>query len=505
LFLAEVKFILTNTIMYRNYFKVPLSALLIVSCLFFQSCKDEEAVAPQEDEVIANDDVLRKIKSLGFADNQIKEMPDYYLADGDLYFSKKISGDATTAGKTTKRRVLEKYPTLTIHLDESLAAVIDEHWRAGIDQAIAEWNADEQVHFHFKLTSSTDANINIIEDTDLPGDLAIAAEFPRNGRTGSAIRVNVTATKAITDPKHAVAHALAHCLGFRHSTFMKNEDVTVKSNAKTAGQPRYIWELYAIQDDVLYRIDAITGQYFPVHRGWAGTEVMGQLNGMLYMVQFGTLWAVDPGTGDFEPLTDGWEGSQYITSLSSENKLFIMQDSWIWPVDPETGWWDPSLGSYTLPRGMVAITDTDNNNKLAVLRRKPGSSTTCVFYVINSTNGAVHSSTTIKASGVADWNKTFLLTGDPFDTKSVVVFNGKINFADVNNVGGYSYYEDSYWPDAELATCIGLDVFLINKGTLYRADWFSNKVPHPMLGVNGAKRLGKYNTWTNTSSLVFLE
>jgi hypothetical protein len=342
----------------KNYRRVFVDTLLILACVFFQSCTNHEHVEPQPNsQANVNDDVLQKIKSLGFTANQIKETPTYYLADGDLYFSKKIPSTATTPLKKSGRRVLEKFATLTIHLDESLAGVLDEHWRTGIDQTIAEWNAKEDVHFHFAFTNSTTANINIVKDIDLPKNLAIASEFPRDGRTGSTIRINVATTKVLEDPKQAFAHALEHCVGFLHSTSLKNKNVKITGGAiSSARGPRFNLELYAVQGDILWRIDGMTGEYYPVKSGWAGTEVMGQMDGtgMLYMVQFGTLYAVNPSAGSRTALTDGWEGSQYITNLPASDifptgKLYIMQDSWIWPVDQNTGLWGGNLGKFDSP------------------------------------------------------------------------------------------------------------------------------------------------------------
>jgi hypothetical protein len=341
---------------HKNYIKVFLNTSLIFACVFFQSCTNQETIVPQEKDEAIEGDILKKIKSLGFTDNQIKETPDYYLADGDLYFSKRKSSNATAPAKKTKHHISEKYGTLTIHLDESLASIIDEHWRAGIDQAIAEWNADEEVHFHFGLTNSIAANITIVKDTDLPKDLPIASEFPGDGRPGSTIRINVTTTKVVADTKQAFAHALEHCVGILHSTSLKNTRVTINSNTlKNARGPRFTSELYAIQGDILYRVDGKTGEYYALKKGWAGTEVMGQIDGELYMVQFGTLYNVNPSTGNYAPLTDGWEGSQFITHITGTNKLYIMQTNEIWPVNPYTGDWDESIGRYTLARGLVVF------------------------------------------------------------------------------------------------------------------------------------------------------
>jgi hypothetical protein len=76
--------------MQKKYSRILLSAWLIFACAFFQRCTNQDVITPQQnDEMITNIDVLQKIKSLGFTENQIKEMPNYFLADG---FQKKYPG-----------------------------------------------------------------------------------------------------------------------------------------------------------------------------------------------------------------------------------------------------------------------------------------------------------------------------------------------------------------------------------------------------------------------------
>jgi hypothetical protein len=475
----------------KNYIKVFLNPLLIFACVYFQSCTNPETINPQQqDEAIAVD-VLKKIKTLGFTDDQIKETPNYYLADGDLYFSKSKSSKITTPANKPMPRVVDKYPTLTIHIDESLASTIDEHWHSSIDQAIEEWNSNEDVNFHFAFTNSTEAHINILKDNDLPKDLAIASEFPEGGRPGSTIRINVATTKVVADTKQAFAHALEHCVGILHSTSLKNSKVKINNNTlKNARGTRHTLELYAVQGDVLYRIDGTTGDYFALKTGWAGTEVMGQIDGYLYIVQLGTLFAVNPSTGKGTPLTDGWEGSQYITSIGGN--LYIMQDSWIWSVDPSTGLRGVDIGRFTLARGLVGfLDDADNKNKIGVLKRKSGSWTVSLLYTIKPSNGTILTQARIPASGVSDWNGNFLLAST-YDRLNV--FNGTVNFiGDDGQVTGSFGTRPSV---AHVASYNGAYIYYItDAGSLY------------IIKQNGGysvTRIGEQGAWRDTSCLVFL-
>lgn len=478
----------------KNNFKVFIHTLLIFACVSFQRCTDQESIAPRvkEEVELTEVDVLRNIKSLGFADSQIKEMPGYYLADGDLYFPKKMSGSAASPVKKAKHRIAGKYGNVTIRLDKSLANEIDDRWRAGIEQAVAEWNADEDVHFHFAFTNSASANIAIIKDTELPEDLPIASEFPRNGRPGATIRINVAATKVVKDPKPAFAHALEHCVGILHSTSAKNKGVEMNSHApKTARGPRFDIELYIIQYDILHRVNGETGEYYTLKKGWSETEVMGELDGTLYMVQFGTLYAVNPSTGNHTTLTEGWEGSQFMTSIAG-GKLYIMQNSEIYPVDPTSGDWDKSIGYYSLGRGLAGfLDDSDNKYKLGVLKRKSGSSTVSLLYIIKPSNGSEYSGTRIPASNMDDWNGNFFLASN----YRLNIFNGTENWVDDDG-----QYQSSHgdFPHVEVVSSCNPSkyVYHISAGTLYR------RVINRGYWV---ERLGKKGDWVNTSCMVYLK
>jgi hypothetical protein len=296
----------------------------------------------------------------------------------------------------------------------------------------------------------------------------------------------------VEDSKQAFAHALEHCVGILHSTSIKNKDLKIDNDAgKNARGPRFDIELYAIQGDVLYRVDGTTGDYYPLAKGWAETEVMGQINGTLYMVQFGTLYAVNPATGKYTPLTNGWEGSQYITDIPG-GRLYIMQDSWIWPVDPDTGLWDGDKGSYTLARGLTSFLDQkDNKYKLAVLRRKPGSHTVSLLYIIKPSNGHLYSQTTIPASGMDDWNGGFFLAS----TWRLNIFNGTANWVDDD--GQYTGASHGDRPHMELvAPYHPAYVYFISDGTLYRIV---------QKGGYWVERLGEESAWVDTSCLVYLQ
>lgn len=464
--------------MKRNLFKLPLMALLFFAIIFLQNCANQEAIQPQPntEQVTSAPNVLQKIKTLGFTDDQIKEMPDYYLVDGDLYFPKKESLKKESSVKKPGQPLHEKYFTLTIRVDESVSGDMDSRWLEGLDQAITEWNSNQDVHFHFSLTTAVDANISIVKDNGLPSDVAVASEFPEEGRTGSSIHLNFTGTKATENPKQTLLHAIKHCVGHRHSDLTDNSKSTRSVQiSKNARGPRWDNELYAIQGDGLYRINGQTGEFFLVSRGWAGTTAMGQLNGALYMTQFGCLIGVNPGSGFRYPLTTGWEGATSITRLYDLPaktttikffpKLFIMCDQYIYPVNPDDGTRDNPLGGkqWVRERGLVGFTEPLRYDGTLAVAQDPGWPIGRVRTTVTAMdrNGHILYSFVQPGSNLTGWNGYRELV----DSNGLMLFNGTLNW--LGDHLALPVSSEGTFLNVTKAFGMGNEIYFIDNGTLF--------------------------------------
>jgi len=133
-----------------------------------------------------------------------------------------------------------------------------------------------------------------------------------NGKMGSVIQIN-----SDHDLENASAFqqkmkkALSHCVGMRNSVTVKQgrQDSSTEIARTAALSTPY---LYAITDDVLYRINKSDGAWYVLSSGWSGTSHMtiSELDGYLYMIHFGTLYKTNPSNGSWTPLTTGWEGTK---------------------------------------------------------------------------------------------------------------------------------------------------------------------------------------------------
>ncbi len=485
-----------------SYIKKSLKTLLIFAYIFLQSCTNQESVSPSSKDQQIEKGIMQRIKTLGFADNQIREMPDYYLADGDLYFPKKEISFKNSVIKKPNQPIQDDYFTLTIRLDKSLSTDIDKGWLKNIDQAITEWNVDRKVHFHFVITKSDDADINIVVDNNLPVDVTIASEFPRDGRVGSSIRINFSSTKVVSDSKQTLIHALEHCTGLLHSTSSINSrkatfSIQNSKNARDIG-PRYEHELYAIQGDWVHRIDQMTGSWVALRKGWAGTVAMGATNGALYMVQFGTLIATNAANGYPHPLTNGWEGTQFITSIPGD-QLYIMQNGWIYPTNPDTGYWGNPVGGkqWFSVRAMVGYSYQRLNtvvHKLAVLQ--PVNAAWDRVSIFSADTGVVENEILVPVVSLPGyrgpfWNGFRGLTYSR-DLAAYSATENRIFPASLFQV----YTSVERWANIEQVTGGYLSFFIISDGTLLRRD--DSGMPVATL----TQQLGVTGDWAGTSNFV---
>jgi hypothetical protein len=150
--------------------------------------------------------------------------------------------------------------------------------------------------------------------------------------------------------------------------------------------------------------------------------------------------------------------------------------------------------------------NADNRYELAVLKRKSGSATVSLLYLIDPSTGEVFSKTTVPASRVDGWNGNFFLTKtNPLpDTVRpefpLMVSNGNFNAVSrVNNdvsVGA----TNEQWPDLDVITPTNTDfIFGVNKGIIWRIDV-------DVRGDSRTKKLSRANWnkdgWT-ISSMVY--
>lgn len=208
-----------------------LSALLMLG---FSACEKEDTSSAADQNKVS-EEVLFQIKKLGFStDNVIKEEDgDGYIVEGDIVLHEEdlqrtdlhenfLRVAETEQYRTTKLvtglpRLIKVYASTS----SFSAAMI-----AGLDEAIARYNAAGLQLTFQRITSSSGANITLSRLTKREEKQGIlgSSGFPTStGNPYSVIKMSgiLESTYHLSTEGIAtiIAHEMGHCIGFRHTDY----------------------------------------------------------------------------------------------------------------------------------------------------------------------------------------------------------------------------------------------------------------------------------------------
>ncbi len=203
--------------------------MLPVIILF--SCKKYDNMIPPKEEEPGK--VYQYIKKLGHKDSEIKDIGEYYLVDGCILFAKNSNPDFSifSDAPRTKQYGTSYYvgyqtqPNIMVKVDPSMNSYISE-----IYGAVALWNDVPNCRLKFSVTVSpyTSHHILIEEDVNLGWNVCGSAYFPVNAQPGQSVRINTNIISGLSSDqiKALIAHELGHAIGFRHTNWVANGEVT---------------------------------------------------------------------------------------------------------------------------------------------------------------------------------------------------------------------------------------------------------------------------------------
>lgn len=327
--------------MKKMYKKQLLSLVALCTMAIVQSCQDKGDVKPASlpvsDQSVS---LLDEIKALGFDASSIQDKGSYYLAEGDIYFSKsKISRRILSVREKPKVKIPRgQRPSITIAIDGSVRT--NTAWRDGIDHAITTWNANSDHHFSFEIINNTEkADIFFQDDNgELSEDVEIASEFAAHGYVGATVHLNLDyAHSSAEQVKTKALEGLSHSVGLRHADLNQKQVLKTETAARTQSTPRDY--LYLISGDFLWAEGKDGSGASLASTGWAGSTCITSTYDMLYVIQFDVLYAARP-DGSWWGLSEGWSGTQAMTGLSAENAVYAIQGDDLWGINPADGsWW----------------------------------------------------------------------------------------------------------------------------------------------------------------------
>lgn len=210
-----------------------LSALLILG---FSACEKEDSAAAEEQSQISAD-VLAKIKKLGFTTTGAIKTEGGYLVEGDIMlhnedldrtdFHEHFLRIAETEQYRTTNLVTGLPRVITMYAQQgTCTSCYSAGMIAGLDLAIARYNAEGLKITFQRITTSTGANIimkRLTRSQERQGVLG-SAGFP----TSTGQPYNQILMSGILESSYGlstegiatiIAHEMGHCIGFRHTDY----------------------------------------------------------------------------------------------------------------------------------------------------------------------------------------------------------------------------------------------------------------------------------------------
>ncbi len=204
---------------------LPIIGALAV-LLIFQACTKEDTSTRRNEEV--PNDVLQKIKALGFSTENVVKYDNHYVVEGDIMLSQE-NLERGPASKTLLRIAGEEHyrtfnlvtglpRTITVTTNGPISPLLS----FAINQAIARYNAENLGLTFVRGGSSGGGDIDIfVFPPPLP--FIAAAGFPDDdGNPFQFIVFNSQFTSGVGPGflTTVVAHEIGHCIGFRHTDYM---------------------------------------------------------------------------------------------------------------------------------------------------------------------------------------------------------------------------------------------------------------------------------------------
>jgi len=223
--------------------KKIISVTIIAMVVVIISCQPEDDNLKSKKTI--PQDVLVKIKALGFSTLNVQRLDDGYLVEGDIVLLDKDFGRGKN--KTVLRIAdSEQYHTTNLVsaprvITVSVASNLGATYVLATDSALARYNA-ESLNITFQRVSQG-ADFQIVKANFFEQNQFLAsAGFPTDAGEPHD-RIKVSNNQLAGQPLHTIvsvlAHEIGHCVGFRHTDFMNRSfscgGAPVNEGASTVG------------------------------------------------------------------------------------------------------------------------------------------------------------------------------------------------------------------------------------------------------------------------------
>jgi hypothetical protein len=204
-----------------KYFMNPIMVIMIAS-LTITGCKKDFKEAKEEE---ISQEILSKISNLGFNTSNVQRTDGGFLVEGDIFLTEANLNERPTSPKL---RIANEEQYRTFNLVTAVpktiiiktSGKISKNLSAGIDEAIARYNAENLLISFQRRRGKADAaiNINLIKNNQY----IATAGFPgSNGDPYPEIKFSSTFQDYSIDfIATVISHEIGHCIGFRHTDYM---------------------------------------------------------------------------------------------------------------------------------------------------------------------------------------------------------------------------------------------------------------------------------------------
>ena len=204
--------------------KLSHFALGALACVVMYSCQKDKSLSTEKP---ISEDVLTKVKALGFGTGTLVRHEDGYMVEGDIILTEEALNSKpsytllrfpnTEQYRTFNTVNVTNYPLIKVALDTKLSAI--NGYSQALTELVRRYNA-ENLAIKFQVVSSG-AHITFVNGN---GNFLASAGFPSGaGVPYGEVKVNAraigsgTSTTFINYLATIISHEAGHCIGYRHT------------------------------------------------------------------------------------------------------------------------------------------------------------------------------------------------------------------------------------------------------------------------------------------------
>lgn len=215
--------------MKKRIFNICFISFFIFMTFLVKGCSDDVIDSEKgegHNNALNDTKILARIAEMGFNIDDVRELDNFYLVEGDIMIPKERNDFITKQASTNNLVSSTNIASISVYIHPSIPNSGVDNWRNEIGQALNDWNSIHGSCVNFTLSSSPSSDIIIKSDTEwLPDETIASAGFPSNNKPYNTILINLdfdsNRNVSSGQKRRNIVHELGHCIGFRHTNWQK--------------------------------------------------------------------------------------------------------------------------------------------------------------------------------------------------------------------------------------------------------------------------------------------